>query len=423
MKILIVSHTYIAPINRIKWQILANKYNNLNLKILIPKTWPATLFNISAGNLKKDNLNNCEFIALDTRNAGNEVLYSYKFLDLFKILKNFQPDIVYVEQGDNAFSYFQLILLSKLLRLKTKFIFFTWVNWQHKWSLKYKLFWSFVERFNLKNSCGAIVGNTEAEKILRAKNFLKPIEVLPQLGVNENYFKPEGFADINHYGFDYAENCFAHHERSQRPVRPEWSLDVAKGEGECNRRVISGSNPLKIGFIGRIVCEKGVFDLVKAFSLIDHKDNWKLIFIGDGKEKENLIKFVKSNNLQNSIDFLPAMSHENIGKYLNQFDIFVLPSYDIPEWKEQFGHVLIEAMACKIPVIGSTGGNIAQVVKDSGLIFKQGDVSDLAEKLKTLMFDEKLRNYFAHKGFENFKNNFSYDFITEKTYFFWKKFL
>ncbi|MCG2756435.1 hypothetical protein L6269_03040 [Candidatus Dependentiae bacterium] len=125
MKILIVSHTYIASINRIKWQILANKYNNLDLKILIPKTWSATLFNISAGNLKKDNLNNCEFIALDTRNAGNEVLYSYKFLDLFKILKNFKPDIVYVEQGDNAFSYFQLILLSKLLRLKTKFIFFT----------------------------------------------------------------------------------------------------------------------------------------------------------------------------------------------------------------------------------------------------------------------------------------------------------
>ncbi|MCG2756436.1 glycosyltransferase family 4 protein [Candidatus Dependentiae bacterium] len=248
--------------------------------------------------------------------------------------------------------------------------------------MKYKLFWSFVERFNLKNSCGAIVGNTEAEKILRAKNFLKPIEVLPQLGVNESYFKPEGHPGL-----------------------------------------ISGSGHFKIGFIGRIVKEKGVFDLVKAFSLIDHKDNWKLIFIGDGKEKENLIKFVKSNNLQNSIDFLPAMPHENIGKYLNQFDIFVLPSYDIPGWKEQFGHVLIEAMACKIAVIGSTGGNITQVVKDSGLIFKQGDVSDLAEKLKTLMFDEKLRNYFAHKGFENFKNNFSYDFITEKTYFFWKKFL
>ena len=424
LRVLIVSHTYIAPINRIKWVVLANKYQDAELKVVIPKYWSASFFNINSGDLSEFNIKNCEFISLETRKAGNEVLYSYKFFDLIKILKKFKPDIVHVEQGDNAFCYFQLILLSKILRLKTKFVFFTWVNWQHKWSLKYRFIWSFIEKFNLKNSCGAIVGNCEAEKVLRNKNFLKPVEILPQLGVNEKYFKPVCLAEHKSDGFDFVRSShkatmdYAHHERSPRSVHP------AVPDGVLCEVWDPGSNKFKIGFIGRIVKEKGVFDLVKAFSLIDQKDNkWQLVFVGDGKEKENLIKFVKINNLQNSIEFLPAVSHENIGKILNQFDIFVLPSYDIPEWKEQFGHVLIEAMACKIPVIGSTGGNIPNVINDAGLIFKQGDINDLATKLKNLMFDVKLRNYFADKGYERYKNNFSYEFITDKTYFFWKKIL
>lgn len=384
MKILIVSHTYISSINREKWKVFSKKYPQADLKILIPKKWPANFFNIEAGNFKTDNLENCEFIALGTRNSGNEVLYSYKFFDLIKLIRSFKPDLIHVEQGDNAFSYFQLILLSRIFSRKTKFSFFTWVNWKHKWSFKYKLFWGFIERFNLKHSSGAIVGNNVAKDVLRDKFFLKEIQILLQLGVDQKYFYP----------------------------------------AKALNSVSSEKTKFKIGFIGRIIKEKGVFDLIKAFSLLENKyNNWELVFLGNGDEKNNLINFIQQNKLIDRVEFIDSVDHKNVGIILNQFDIFVLPSYDTPEWKEQFGHVLIEAMACEVPILGSTGGYIPNVIGDSGLIFKQKNINDLKDKLEMLMASEDLRKSFALSGFNRFKNNFSYEMIADKTYSFWNKIL
>lgn len=397
MKILVVSHTYIAPINREKWKVLAKYFSDVELKVLIPKKWPATLFQIDAGDLSKDNIKNCEFVLINTFKSGNEVLYGYNFISLIKLLREFQPDLIHVEQGDNAFSYFQLILLSKLFCRKAKFVFFTWVNWKNKWSLKYKLFWSFIEKFNLKNSSGAIVGNSDAAIVLREKKFVKPIITLLQLGVNQKYFEP------------------------------------AKNNEE--------KKEFKIGFIGRFIKEKGIFDLAEAFLSLKKlfpnlvipaiepgssnvkNPKWKLFFVGAGKDKKNLIDYIDNNKLGFDVEILDPVSHENVGKLLNSFDIFVLPSYDTSEWREQFGHVLIEAMACCVPVIGSTGGEIPNVIGDAGLIFEQKNIKDLSDKLKLLMENEKLRKEFALKGYDRFKKNFSYEIIAEKTYNFWYEIL
>lgn len=409
MKILVVSHTYIANINREKWKVFANKYKSSKIKILIPKFWPATLFNIDAGNCFNDNLNNCEFIPLKTRKTGNEVLYNYKFKDLYKILKSFNPDIIHVEQGDNALSYFQLIILSKLLRLNSKFTFFTWVNWKNKWSLKYKLIWQFIEKFNLKNSSGAFVGNNDAKDILIGKKFNKPIKTLLQLGVNTRYFHPKEV-------------------RILKPVvHSKNGLICIKGNNKtdftsCHIEHLSESRSYVIGFIGRLIKEKGVFELLQAFfELKKNFYNWKLIFIGNGIKKQNLIKRIKKFNLTNSVEIIDSVDHKKVGNLLNRFDIFVLPSYDTPKWREQFGHVLIEAMACKIPIIGSTGGEIPNVIGDAGLIFEQKNKNDLKYKLSLLMNNETLRKELALKGYSRFKNNFSYEIIAEETYNFWEK--
>ena len=190
MKILVIGHAYIAPINREKWRIFAQNYKDCDIRVVIPKHWPATLFNIVAGDLKKYNLENCEFIAIDTFKTGNEVLYGYKFFKLIKLLKSFKPDLIHVEQGDNAFSYLQAIVLAKIVCRKAKFTFFTWVNWKAKHSLKYKVLWSLVEKFNLFFTSGAFVGNHDAGEILKNKGFNKKTKVLLQLGVNEKFFMP-----------------------------------------------------------------------------------------------------------------------------------------------------------------------------------------------------------------------------------------
>ena len=377
MKVLVISHTYIASINREKWKVFAKQYSNVQLKVLIPKTWNGTLFNLKAGEFSKYNLENCEFIAIDTFKSGNEVLYGYKFRELIKLLRSFKPDIIHVEQGDNAFSYFQVILLSRLFCRNAKFVFFTWVNWKAKFSLKYKLFWGLVEKFNLYFSSGAIVGNDDAGNVLRDKKFRKPIEALLQLGVNRKFFYPA------------------------KKVKKKL-----------------------IGYVGRLIDEKGIFNLVDAFSLLS-KDfsEWKLLFVGEGEAKKRLINYVYENKLMDRIEIRDSVSHERVAAIINDFEIFVLPSYDTVDWKEQFGHVLIEAMACKVALIGSDAGQIPHVIGNAGLVFEQKNVKCLASCLKQLMDNEELRKQLGEKGYKRFEDNYSYEIIAKKTYSFWNKFI
>lgn len=69
-------------------------------------------------------------------------------------------------------------------------------------------------------------------------------------------------------------------------------------------------------------------------------------------------------------------------------------------WKEQFGHVLIEAMACKVPVIGSNSGEIPYVINNAGLVFPEGDVAALANCLTHLIDNPNLREDMGYKGYE-----------------------
>jgi glycosyltransferase involved in cell wall biosynthesis len=84
--------------------------------------------------------------------------------------------------------------------------------------------------------------------------------------------------------------------------------------------------------------------------------------------------------------------------YLNGLDVLVLPSRTQSNWKEQFGRVLVEAMACGVPVIGSTCGEIPNVIGDAGLIFAEGDADALRACLLRLQRDPVLRRDLAQRG-------------------------
>jgi glycosyltransferase involved in cell wall biosynthesis len=78
--------------------------------------------------------------------------------------------------------------------------------------------------------------------------------------------------------------------------------------------------------------------------------------------------------------------------------VLVVPSRTRPNWKEQFGRVLVEAMACGVVVVGSDSGEIPHVVGEAGLIFPEGDVAALRERLVRLSGDAQLRAELAQSG-------------------------
>ncbi|MGC8839818.1 MAG: glycosyltransferase, partial [Anaerolineae bacterium] len=154
--------------------------------------------------------------------------------------------------------------------------------------------------------------------------------------------------------------------------------------------------PFTIGYAGRLVEQKGLRVLVEALAGLGGE--WRLMLCGTGPLKAELQAQLRSLGLAGRVRFQDHVPSEEMSRYLREMDVLVLPSLTRPNWKEQFGRVLIEAMACGVPVIGSDSGEIPHVIGDAGLIFPEGDARALRSLLARLQEEPALRRELAAKG-------------------------
>ena len=101
--------------------------------------------------------------------------------------------------------------------------------------------------------------------------------------------------------------------------------------------------------------------------------------------------------------------------YYSGLDVLVLPSRTRTNWKEQFGRVLIEAMACQVVVVGARCGAIPEVIGDAGLTFTEGDSADLRTQLQSLLGDAHLRLDLAQKGRQRVLDHYTQSQIAART--------
>ena len=101
--------------------------------------------------------------------------------------------------------------------------------------------------------------------------------------------------------------------------------------------------------------------------------------------------------------------------FFRQLDVLLVPSLTRPNWKEQFGRVLIEAMACGTVPIGSDSGAIPNVIGGAGLIVPEGDVTALAHALRRLLQDDELRHDLAGQGRARVEAHFTQAQIAAQT--------
>jgi glycosyltransferase involved in cell wall biosynthesis len=135
--------------------------------------------------------------------------------------------------------------------------------------------------------------------------------------------------------------------------------------------------------VGRLVKLKGLHNLIEALAQVKQQGHsFHLKIVGDGPEKNNLIKQAEHLAIKESVTFLGHIPHENLPHQYQQADLFVLPSL-----AESFGQVFAEAMACGLPIIGSTTGGIPEVVgsHQQEWLIPPGDVSALAKKISKLL--------------------------------------
>lgn len=355
LRVLLISHTYSAPINHAKLEALAQ---HVSLIVITPHTWQDALFTVAAERAASSAY---QLHRLPVRLNGRLMYHVYSLSALERILRQTQPDIVHVEAEPPSLALAELALLKP--RCGYKLTCFTWENILRRAGLPG------VEALNLRRCDGVIAGNRAAEAVLRRKGFGGPVRVIPQLGVDADFFRPA--------------------------IRP------------ADRR-----KEFCAGFIGRMVEEKGVWTLLAA---VQELQDVRVMLVGDGPLTSEMRAWATRHQMAERIEHLASVPHEVVPRYLQQMDCLVLPSRSTPKWKEQFGHVLIEAMACGVPVIGSDSGAIPEVIGEAGLIFAEGDARALGAAIEKLRTDPIQRLRLSRAGRERVLAHYTHDRIAAAT--------
>jgi len=351
LRVLLVSHTYIAPINRAKLAALARR---VCLTAIIPQQWRDQLFTLQAGTAEATAY---ALHQLPVRLDGRLMYHFYPIRRLDHILRQVKPELVYVEEEPASLALGQLAFLKR--RHAYKLICFTWENIPRRVGLPG------LEHYILQRCDGAIAGNREAAEVLHQKGFRGPVTVIPQLGLDPTLFQPT-----------------AHSTDEQAPF--------------------------VVGYVGRMAAEKGVWTLLDA---VQELPTVQLLLVGSGPLQRGIEDWIVRHGLSERIRRAASVPHEAIVQYVQTLDCLVLPSHTTPTWKEQFGHALIEAMACGVPVIGSQSGAIPDVIGDAGVLFPEGDAAALRVAIASLQRDPARRVQLGRAGRERVLTHYTHDRI------------
>ena len=183
-------------------------------------------------------------------------------------------------------------------------------------------------------------------------------------------------------------------------------------------------NDVNVLFVGRIVYDKGIEDLVYAFKLLcDKHKNVNLLILGKGKWKNKIVKLFRHYGIESKVRFLGFLPYEETEKFYNLADIFCTPPRITKYWQEQFGFVYVEAMACGLPVVSTHAGSIPEVTGGNALLVSPGNHLELFDALDKLVNNPELRKKLGNKGREFAIKKYDSKIIAEKRLALYKKLL
>jgi glycosyltransferase involved in cell wall biosynthesis len=152
-----------------------------------------------------------------------------------------------------------------------------------------------------------------------------------------------------------------------------------------------------ITFAGRLVREKGIYDLASAIPSLDGK-RLRVLYVGSGPERKRLDSFIEQRGLATIASIHDALPYGEMQNLYAMSHVVVLPSLPTSGLREQFGMTLVEAMACGKAVVATHCGSMPWVVGDAGLLVEPGSSQSLAESLNRLRSDAGLREELGDRG-------------------------
>jgi glycosyltransferase involved in cell wall biosynthesis len=183
--------------------------------------------------------------------------------------------------------------------------------------------------------------------------------------------------------------------------------------GEAIRRSLGWPDPSPpiIGYLGRFTPEKGLRLLVTALDSL--RTPWRALFVGTGPLEAELRKWA-GRHAPGRVQLCTTVTHNDVPPYLCAMDILVAPSQTTRRWKEQFGRMLIEAMACGVAVVGSDSGEIPFVIGDTGLVLPEADAKAWAMGLGNLLENPARRRELSDAGRARAQTDFAWPVVAQR---------
>ncbi len=362
MRILMISKALVAGTSQRKLEELA-QCPDVELTLVTPAYWLSD--DGSKLVLERLYTTGYQMIVTPIKLNGNFHLHYYP--ELGKIMREVRPEIVHIDEEPYNFATFQAMRLAA--GQKAKALFFTWQNLYRNYPPPFRQ----MELYNYRRAIAALAGNRDAEQVLRGKGYRGPIHIIPQFGFDTDIYK------------------------RTEPRKPRAAAD-----------------PFTIGCVARLVESKGLSTVIDALAMLP--DYCRVVFIGHGPMKSELEKQAARLGVSDRVTFKGGVPTYEIPGELQKFDALVLPSLTRPNWKEQFGRVLCEAMACETPVIGSDSGEIPYVIGNGGLVFPEGNATELAARVRQLLDNPDLYAQLARNGRQRVLDNYTQQHIARQTY-------
>ncbi len=368
LRVLIVSHAYVVGVNQGKLKAIADT-EEVELALLAPSNWKAWEWN--------------RFLSLETPYpeiriysapvwfTGRVGAHLYAPWKIWQVINDFQPDLIQVEEEIFSLCAFEVAIWAKLFQ--KPMVVFGWENQQR--SLPLPRQW--IRNLVMSGTNLFIAGNQDGAVVMLNWGYTRQIEVMPQMGVDTGLFSPQ---------------------------------------------IPSNKDEFNLGFLGRLVREKGIDILFTAVSQLQSQGlNCRITICGSGKSEADLRQMAAQQKIADIVTWKGAVRHEETPQEISKFDVLVLPSRTVATWKEQFGHVIIEAMAMGIPVIGSSCGEIPNVIAHPDLIFPEEDAEALAAILKRAICDRSWLSEMSSYGIDRVQKYYSHERIAQRLVDLWQK--
>lgn len=313
------------------------------------------------------------------RGKENRGFYTNGLLRAFKLAK---PEVIFLMEEPFSVFTLQILNANRLSGTNAPVVFFTWNNLSlDTYDYRPSIFYRNVAKWSLPRMRSALTANIAGIDVLRDFGFKAPI-ALAGYGVDTEKYQSVDAEQLN-------------------TLRDQLGI---------------GADDFVVGYIGRILHMKGLDLLIDAFAEQQKKSSraLRLLLVGSGPEESAILAQASAKGISDRLIHVPSVPHDAVPLYLHLMDTLVLPSRRVGMWAEQFGRVLVEAMAAGKIVIGSSSGAIPEVIGDAGFVFQENDASSLSKALnRAIELGADARSAMVATGRDRASNTFSWKRFAE----------